>query len=71
MTAYTTRDIKVYDCYTDKSISVQEDGAGTSSVCVKCITDYYGKLDFSLGVEAAEALAKAILEQCKYIKERQ
>lgn len=41
-------------------------------VTVKCNSScYYGKLDFVMNLDMAEAVAKAMLEQVKFIKENQ
>ena len=43
-------------------------GDGLGMVAVKCKTDYYGKLDFTMEITTAKAMAEAILEQVKNIE---
>lgn len=43
-------------------------GDGSGTVTVKCNTDCYGKLDFSMDPTTAKAMAEAILEQVKNIE---
>ncbi len=69
MTVYKTVDIRVYDTEAKESIIVSEDGDGLGMVNVRCLGDYFGKVDFSLDEDVAVMLANAILEQVKYIKE--
>lgn len=61
------RQISVYTSEGDPVI-IGEDGDGLGMVAVKCNTDYYGKLDFTMEITTAKAMAEAILEQVKNIE---
>ncbi len=69
MTVYTYKTLSLYDNDSGKTITLTEDPDGLGMVHVKCDSDYYGKLDFNLADDMALALANAIIEQLKYIKE--
>lgn len=69
MTVYINKEITLYDGEDGEEIHLREDGDGSQMICVKAATNYWGKIDFSMRIETARALAKAILEQCDFIEE--
>lgn len=71
MSVYINKSITLYDGEDGEEIHLQEDGDGLEMVCVKAATDYWGKIDFSMRIETARALAKAMLEQCDFIEASQ
>lgn len=68
---YTTYDVNLYSPEADAEIRITEDGDGLDLIYVRTQSDFWGKMDFSVSVEDAEALANGILKAVKFIKEKQ
>lgn len=69
VTVHIHRQIQVYTS-AGYPLIIDEDGDGLGMVTVKCETDYYGKLNFSMEPTTAKAMAEAILEQVKNIESK-
>lgn len=69
MTVYKTTDINLYHGDEGAEVIIQEDGDGLGMVQVKCESEYFGAINFSMDTEMATELANAILQQVQFIKE--
>lgn len=71
MTIYKSVALTIYDNENEQTVLISDDPDGLDMVHVKQKDDYYGKLNFTMDVDMAEAVANAILEQVKHIREAQ